>query len=239
MFVVICEPEDTSGLWLATELENRGISAPVILPDELIVGSELSLQFGSTLKRANVKFPSGTSIESGSATTVINRMIRFPVPILPDGSDEDRIYSAEEARAAVVAWFSVLDCQVLQRPTPYDPTGYSASDLIWRCRAESLGIKSEPIEIGASRISPSLDGKEVTLIQIGDQVLADCRDQIPDEAIEASNRLAASYSPDFLAMRFVIDGTGNWVFTGSAPQPDLSSFGSRLVDVLINWNAQQ
>ena len=66
MIVILCEPDDHSGLWLASELEPREKVARIVLPEKLIVGSQLSLRIDEQAVDAAVRQADGRVIDGKS-----------------------------------------------------------------------------------------------------------------------------------------------------------------------------
>jgi hypothetical protein len=205
MIVILCEPDDHSGLWLASELEPREKVARIVLPEKLIVGSQLSLRIDEQAVDAAVRQADGRVIDGKSVAAIVNRMQHFPVPVLQDASNPDLVYAAEEDRAAIVAWSFALDCPVLFPPPPYGAARENASDIVWRCRATALGIPAEPIAIGSNDPGEAGDpggGGERNILRIGERTLTRDGADTPDSPAASAGLLAVSSGLSSLAMRF-------------------------------------
>lgn len=239
MIIILCEPDDTSALWLASELELRERDCRILLPEELIVDSRLSLRLGSKGTSACVQLADGMLLDHNSTTAIVNRMQRFPVPVMDNASEHDIVYASEEARAAIVAWCSSLTCPILSPPTPYGPAGNSASDLVWRFRAASLGISTEDLTIGSCSIGQAEHQYEHYVLKIGNRMLIPVGSKQSSTAASAAQCLADYYSEALFTARFRLLPHDEALFLGIETLPNLRAFGTPVVDALLDWVDEQ
>lgn len=231
MILVLCEPEDTCGLWLTAELNQRGCETTLVMPDEFAIGSRFSLKVLEEGDIATVQLSDGRIIDSSNLTGVINRMENFPRPSLINVSDSDVIYACEEMRAATVAWFASLNCPILNSPTPYSAIGFTAHEAVWRHRVEGYGIRSAPLIMGGENEVDQYP--DISVVAIGETVLAMEENSAPNSIIEASTRLLYATGFNLLGLDFSKNSSGEWEFLRVHMMPNLIPFGSRVVDTIL------
>lgn len=231
MILVLCEPEDTCGLWLAAEFARRGCKVDLVMPDELAVSSRLSLVISKERDRATIHLADGRIIDGDSLAGVINRMERFPRPLLSSASDRDVIYASEEIRAATVAWFAALNCPVLNAPTPYSALGVSASDVFWRHRAEVLGIRAASITLGVEHVVDQQ--ADLSVVVIGETVLAVRDKPVPTSILKASVDLVHATGYNLLGLEFSASAPEEWEFLRTHMMPNLMEFGPKVIDAIL------
>ena len=231
MIVVLCEPEDTCGLWLAAEIARRGCEVDVVMPDELVVGSRFSLKITKDYDVVSVQLTDGRVVDGESLTGVINRMERFPRPALDAASDQEVIYAAEEARAATVAWFAALECPVLNAPTPYSPAGLSAYESTWRHHAGRLGVRAASLTMSVDQ--DTIQPADLTVVVIGETVLTSEDYSVPVSALETCLNLSHVTGFKLLGIEFCRSLSGNWELLRVDMKPNLMDFGPQVIDAIL------
>ena len=231
MILVICEPEDICGLWLVNEIRRRGREVEHVLPDELAIGSRLSLHVSSQHDLAEAELADGRRIIGSDLIGVINRMTSFPRPVFDGISDRDVVYIGEELRAAVVAWFAGLPCPVLNRPTPYSAPGLVMHESSWRRYAMMLGIETATLKLDANgfEIQPA----NFSVAVIGNKVFATEENTVQASISDASKRLARALGIRLLGVDFNVSTTGEWEFLRAHTLPDVMLFGTDTVDAFL------
>ncbi|MGV6852615.1 MAG: hypothetical protein ACWA5R_10630 [bacterium] len=223
MIHVFCDSEDVAALWLATELRKHGCSVTVSLPEELIVDSCISLELGDGTPRPYAELGSGISITPETSTAIIVRMSKFPLPALPNASDNDYVYATEEIRAALVGWFAAWECPVIGRPDPYTPWGDGASEDEWRIMALHSNIR---ITTDASQVNSFFD----LLVTSSNVYTHDGQEPEPD-VITAAQVLFRLQNDAIAVFRFRREDQGS-AFEKLVPMPDFRIFGSLLPTIL-------
>jgi hypothetical protein len=231
LIVVLCEAEDTCGLWLAIEIAQRGFKVDVIMPDELVVGSRFSLNITKDYNVASIQLADGRVIEGENLAGVINRMERFPRPALGAASDEEVIYAAEEVRAATVAWFAALDCPVLNIPTPYSPMGLSAYESTWRHHADRLGVRTASLTMSVDQ--DTIQQTDLTIVVIGETVLAAEDNPVPVSVLETCLNLTHATGFKLLGIEFCRSLSGDWELLRVDMKPNLMDFGPQVIDAIL------
>lgn len=139
MICMLCTPEDKHALWLAIQLRARGWQVELVLPEELLLHSDLQLRI--TSGKTESKFQLGRGITlTHQLNGVINRLYTLPPLRSESGRQADTLYLEEEWRAALVAWLAELACPVLNRPTGVSLHGTSLGDAYWRYLAMQMGL---------------------------------------------------------------------------------------------------
>ncbi len=134
----------------------------------------------------------------------------------------DRAYVAAEMTAFLLSWLSVLECPVLNRPTPTGLGGPNWWPEQWVYAAARLGL---PVRLVRRRsalstnIAPEVaDPHPVTVTVVGERCFGSV-----DEALAAqAQRLARAVGVDLLAVRFSGDEPGA-DFLDADLWPDVSS----------------
>ena len=231
MILVICEPEDTCGLWLVTEIAKRGWPVEHILPDEFMIGSRLSLRVSNRHSSVELGLADGRSFSESAIRGVINRMTGFPRPAFHETADQDMIYAGEEMRAATVAWLAGLSCPVLNLPTPYSASGMLMHESRWRQWAGRYGIRTAALKVDADNLmsQPS----DCSVVVIGETVFSADQQPAPATIYESSILLAQTMGVRLLGLYFHINMSGEWEFLRANEMPDLLSIGSKSIDALL------
>lgn len=231
MILVICEPEDTCGLWLVTEISKRGCAVEHVLPDELVVGARLSVRVSNQHDIVRMDLADGRHIDGSALIGVINRMHDFPRPMFNGTSDRDIVYAGEEIRAAIVAWFAGLPCPVLNAPTPYSAIGLIVHESLWRQRANMLGLSVATLRVDQGAFSHQ--PKNYSVVVIGETVLTAEDKPVSMSMSEASIALSHSMGLRLVELEFNINTSGEWEFLRACLTPDLMSLGPTVLDALL------
>lgn len=237
MILVICEPEDTCGLWLVTEIARRGCSVEHIFPDELAIGSQLSVRVANQHDMVEVRLVDGRYFNGAALFGVINRMNCFPHPALNGVSDRDEVYANEEMRAATVAWFAALPCPVLNPPSPYSAYGMMMHESLWRQRASVLGIRTPALKVASDALVSQ--PANFSIVVVGQTVLTAGEQPAPPSVSEASIALAQSMGFRLLGLDFNIGPSGEWELVRAQVMPNLMSIGPTSVDALLGEMRKQ
>ncbi|MFT5701125.1 MAG: hypothetical protein ACI8ZB_004014 [Desulforhopalus sp.] len=231
MILVICEPEDTCGLWLVTEISKRGCAVEHVLPDELVVGARFSVRVANQHDIVSADLADGRRIDGSTLVGVINRMHDFPSPMYNGTSDRDTVYASEEVRAAVVAWFAGLPCPVLNTPTPYSAIGLMVHESLWRQRANMLGLRVATLKVEQEAFTSQ--PKNYSVVVVGETVLTAEEKPVPLSMSEASIALSHSMGLRLVELEFNIKTSGEWEFLRACLTPDLTSLGPTVLDALL------
>ncbi|MBX3324566.1 MAG: hypothetical protein U0223_14730 [Nitrospira sp.] len=143
MICILCSPEDTHALWLARQLQTRGRQVELVLPEEVLIKSDLRLSIGTNSTHASLCLSRGLTLDNRLAG-LINRLHELPPVVSTTGRAADSLFLAEEWRAAVAAFLEMLTCPVLNRPTGANLYGQCFSDGHWRSLAAQVGFAVAP-----------------------------------------------------------------------------------------------
>lgn len=159
MICVVCSPQDTHALWLATRLRARGRQVELVLPEELLIGSSLQLRVTTEGSESGLRLARGITLDH-QCTGVINRLNEVPSLRSESGRPADSAYLEEEWRAAIVAWLAGLACPVLNRPTGVSLCGTMFGDAHWRYLATQVGLAVRPWSAGSAAEAVESEGHE-------------------------------------------------------------------------------
>ncbi len=226
MIHIFCEPDDAAALWLAAVLSARGAPVSVSLPEELIIGSRLNLEVGDGPPHPTIALASGITLSPEETTGIVARMVAFPLPELPNACDLDLVYAAEEARAALVAWFAAWACPIIGRPDPYTPWGDGTAAGEWRVIAANSGVLIRTED----HAEAAADDAQFDLLVTAEGVFAAEGHSAEPEAAAAAQTLFALQRDAVAVFRFLPSPVGP-VFDCPVPLADFRAFGTVVPDM--------
>jgi len=232
MIVVFCSPEDIDSLWLASEINRTGGNAKVVLPEELISGSDLRLDIMNGRATPFARLASGLELNVSDVRALIVRMTEFPSPDLGKASDQDVIYANEEMRAALVGWFAAWPCPVVGRPAPYCAFGEGSSDLRWRMWAARSGVPALDTQIGTD-LTASEPTDQLELLVVGGVPFGRVEDTGVTTLTPACRVLASLQDAPMFGARFARQH-GAYVFAGMIPFPAYRDYTQEFVTEFIS-----
>lgn len=232
MIVVFCKPGDINALWLASEFNQLGCKAEVVLPEELMLGSNLQLDIVNGRATPFARLASGLELNVSDVSAMIVRMPEFPFSDLGDVSNQDVIYASEEMRAALVSWFAAWPCPIVGRPTPYCAFGDGYVDSCWRVWAARSGIPALDTQIGMD-VAVSEPTDQLELLIVGGIPFGRA-DATEVTALTSSCRILASLqdSPMF-GVRFAQQQDA-YVFAGMISFPAYRDYSQDFITAFIN-----
>ena len=143
MICILCAPEDTHALWLARQLRAGGREVELVLPEEILVKSQLRLSVCTQSGGASLRLARGLTLDDRLAG-LINRLFDLPPMVSTTGHAADSLFVAEEWRAAIAAFLEMLSCPVLNRPTGVNLYGQVFGEGHWRSLAARVGLMVAP-----------------------------------------------------------------------------------------------
>jgi hypothetical protein len=185
MIGLLCSPQDSHALWLATQLRARGWEVEIVLPEELLIGSSLHLRISTGSSRSMVRLRRGTTFDS-SCQGIVNRLTALPPVTSESCRPADSAYLGEEWHAAIVSWLSEITCPVLNRPTGASICGTMFGDGHWRYLAIQVGLPVQPWSTGsgAEGFEPKRTVQSAFVFVVGDKVI-DSQCILPVQAHQA------------------------------------------------------
>jgi hypothetical protein len=227
MICLIGSPLDRELLWLAAALQRRGQLVELVLPEELMIGSTLSLRIDEGRIASTLRLHDGRVIDAATPHLVINRLA--DLPSVGGASDTmDGLYLAEEWRAVLAAWLRSLHCPVLNPPRAASLAGpVMTSPAIWRAIARHFGLPARAWTSGD--IPPLVDPAEV--ICLGD-VVFDPSGVLPDSAKVALGNMARHVGAPLIGVIVDRDADG-WEVVDATTAPRFSVVGEPFVDAVI------
>lgn len=231
MWLVLSASSDAAAAWAAAGLRARGLYPLLHLTAE-------TLAFGVTWEHridgngAQVSFslPSGLTVCSGDVRGALNRLLAAPLDAAMLAQPADREYAQQEIAAFFMSWLEALPGPVLNRPTAQGLSG------AWRHPSEWMVLAAEAGLPTAQYVLSSRPGASSAPAFPADSAIVADDDVIGpslDPALrEGCRRLAALARTPLLGVDFGYDATGQRVFVGATPQPELRRGGALLLDVL-------
>ena len=144
----------------------------------------------------------------------------------------DRAYVAAEMTAFLLSWLSVLECPVLNRPTPSGLSGPNWWPEQWTYAAARLGLPVRPVRrrsvLPANVAAEATDPPPVTVTVVGGRCFGSV-----DEALAAqAQHFAKAVGVDLLAVQFSGNEPGA-DFLGANLWPDASS--PEIADAILEY----
>jgi len=231
MICILCTPEDTHALWLARQLRARGREIELVLPEEILVKSQLHLSVCTQSGSASLRLARGLILDDRLAG-LINRLYDLPPMVSITGRAADSLFVAEEWRAAIAAFLEMLSCPVLNHPTGANLYGQVLGEGHWRSLAARVGLAVAPwTSEDTDQTSPSeAQVSRASLFMVGSRVL----DPLGVFAGQSDDRLRALTNLAGIQLcSAVFDlSSGQPAFTQLNPLPPFAAGGDALVAAL-------
>jgi hypothetical protein len=240
MWLVLSEEKDGAALWAYQGLKDRGLyPLKRITPESLTLGVQWEHYLGEKGQHIQITLADGCQISHEMVQGVINRLVSVPFGWQGLTHQDDREYAIQELTAFYMSWLYTLPCQVLNRPAPQGLCGPWRHLSEWLYLAAQAGLpippyrqSSENAKVEAewlmrlttsvfSRFTVFVVGERVIGVPIAPQLQLGCR------------HLAKLSGTLLLGVDFATTATGDWVFAGATPLPDLRQGGEALLDVLF------
>lgn len=222
VWLVVCSPRDTSGLWayrgLQTRLNGR---VEVVTPEQLVCATRVVQRIGSGLTSVELGLTDGRTFSSDHVAGVLNRMRAVPTTHIAHAAPTDRDYAAGEWHALVVSWMSSFP-NVINRAHPLGPGGHLRHISDWTQLAHRAGLptrsyhhRTRPLQIGPVEWTIVFDSSVFGVADFEDAVI----------------RLGKAAGTRLLGVGFVVD-EGERRFACATPLPDLRVGKEPLLDAL-------
>ena len=239
MWLVICEPDDTSALWAYQGLRRRGL-IPIELVSPAVLGSSLRWEHrvdsdGATIK---ITLADGRRIHDGELRGVLNRMYSVPLTMWNRAAETDRLYVQQELFAFYLSWLHSLPCPVFNRSTAMGLAGAWRPESAWLCLAATAGLPTPVYRqtnfdrvdetLGQRRLLPA--GIQAHSVIVAGQTVAGAA--VPAAIGAGCLRLAQLSATDLLGVDFIAGSAGAWTFAGATPLPELRLSGDPLLYAL-------
>jgi hypothetical protein len=238
MWLVLCEPSDSSALWAFQGLRQRGLA-----PIELVSPEVLSYSLGWEHRISNgsstleITLAGDRTISSETTRGVLNRLYALPVRMWERAGKDDRDYVTQELTALFLSSLHCLPCPVVNRPTPQGLCGRWRTESEWVSLAARAGLRTPRFRQssldridemkGDKRLLDPQSPRRTVIVVNGEAIGA------REEAEWAAcTNLALVSETSLLGIDFVTDARGAWVFAGASPTPDLRVGGRAVLDAL-------
>lgn len=157
MWLMICEPNDYSALWLYGELEKVDVDNITLLtPDELMFGATWELHDGYQGTSFLITLDNSVVIHSAEIKGIINRVGFISV----NEDNNDARYITEEWNAFFLCWLSSLDCIMLNPPQPDSLMGFWQEPAVLHNTLNHSGLSTHPITF-KSNAEQSVEQKDI------------------------------------------------------------------------------
>jgi hypothetical protein len=232
MTLILCEPGDASALWVAAELQQRGIEAELLFSSALGSAVRWEHRIDGTAVSTSITLGDGRILSSETPRPILNRLSFVPLVQLRATAGADYGYAIQELYAFYLSWLTAWPAAVINRPAPQGLAGSYRHASQWAQMAAQAGLPSLPWQQD-DRAEPeqawmAAPAEAMAFAVGGEAVLPPA---LPPDFEAPCIKLAALAGSELLGIGFVRHG-GGWVVSGAAPVPDLTIGGPRLADAL-------
>lgn len=221
MWLVLCEPADPSGPWVAEGLAGRGLDPVEVVTRTDLDGAVWEHRIGGEGCRVRARLRDGRSFDSRDLCGVINRLAAMPAADLARADPSDLDYASQETYAFFVSWLASLPEPTFNLPTPRALWGPALDLLEW----QSLGCRSGFATLGPDEAPPD-EARQVLVV--GERTVPQI---LPAGLSRACRRLAAAAGVSLLEV-VAARGPRGWVLAGASELPDLRRGGDEFLVVL-------
>ncbi len=235
MWIVFGSRSDTTALWIAEGLRERGLKPVIWIPAEILpLAHRWVHRIGQSGASLALTLADGRRLRSSKVKGVVNRM-----PWAPDHSllvaPEDREYVRQEMSAFYLSWLYSLPVPILNRPHPQGLAGAFRPPAVWHFLAARAGLETIPYRARSRDLSPAVQQTAASqapmLFIVGKEAVPVPGHPVPPKRVqEAAVRLGKLSHTSLLALHFEI---GGWHFSGADSFPNLTLGGPPLLDALV------
>jgi hypothetical protein len=223
MWLLLCDRDDLSALWLYRRLRGRGLAFELVTSELLAYALRWEHRLSSDGVSVEIELAEGRVLNAGHIDVAINRIATLPAGIATTASPADRDYALQELQAFWLSWLAALPGRVLNRASAQGLAGPWLDRTEWLARAAHAGLGAMPYHSTEPQMLPH--GRPV-LVVCGQIAHPDA----PAQVAAGCRRLAELTEADLLGVEFSLDGT--WRVLDATPYPDLSIGGETGVDLI-------
>lgn len=235
-WLVLGEPWDPVGPWLAHGLSERGLAAWLVTSEELCGATRWNHRLGPG--RADASFDillaDGRRLRSDGIGGVVNRLAAIPAAYLVRAAEADRAYVEQEWRALLCSALLALaraGAPVVEAAHPYALGGRWRPPAEWALLAARAGLEVAPWRSHESVAEAAAPAGSVAVLVVGDAVLGGS--PLSEVTVDACRALARAAGRRILGIDLVpATGASRAAFTGADPMPDLRRGGPPALDAL-------
>lgn len=238
MWIILCQSNDSSALWVYEGLQRRGLVPLELVTAEMLgPGLRWNHRVGPKGTSIEISFADGRILSSDSIRGVLNRLIKisswYPLHRVKAG---DRNYAGTELTAFFLSWLSCLPPPILNRPTPQGLAGRERHISEWFLLATTAGLTTvpyrqssrAPFEVSKERLASEASPFKTVLVL--DRYVFGAA---PPSVLRACRRLAMLAGTTILGIEFAVGVNGQWTFASATPLPDLRLGGQSVLDALV------
>ena len=233
MWLVLCATNDLAALWAARGLGARGLQPLEIVTGEVLAYNQrIAHRLTAGQPDVQITLTDGRVVDSATVRGTLNRLQFVPSAHLSGANAADRQYAEQELFALYLSWLHGLPGIMLNRPMPHGLSGAWRHPSEWVWLAPQAGLLSMPYQQSDWLEAPSnalARNSARTIIVVKNTC---CGPTVPPSVAAGCLRLAQLSGTSLLGLDFHLAPSGDWVFTGATPMPDLRLGGSALLDAL-------
>jgi len=228
MIVVLCHPDDAPAVWLGRALVEEGAQARCVTIEEIVYAPRIIHRFGGEADGSIVTSATGSKIDVGKLSGIVNRVRFVPSEHLRLVAEADRGYAMEELWAFLLAWLDAAPCPVLNAARPACLGGDRLHPLRLRSIAAMAGL---PVNRrGLSSDQPDVHWlPEATvafsLIIFGDRIFGPL---VSKDTQDAARRFARLSGFDLVQIDFALGPSDRPSFVDASGHPDFRLGGRAL-----------
>jgi hypothetical protein len=239
MWLILIEPNDPLGPWLADGLRRRTLTPVVALStQDFLDRGRLEQHRNDDEAWFHLETEDGLVVDSREVTGAINRLRTLPLrPISGSHLGSGRKFS--DAPAILVSCLAALRCPMLNPPGSSGLGPDVRLDFEWAVIALQAGLRSaarQTAPLAAHTLlkgpSTSADAESARVLVIDHEVLTPPDVTLPARTLQACCCLAQFARTPMLAVDLRRQPGGEWMFVDADPRPDPSTYGSAALDAL-------
>jgi hypothetical protein len=240
VWMVLCEDDDVSALWVHKGLEHLGLPIVLLLSSELTPSLRWNHRVGPEGAQIEITLTNGRVLHSGSIMGVFNRLHRLPYWCGQSGIPRgDWVYSREELAAFFLSWMGSFKGPVLNRPTPQGLSGRCLHAMEWTAIAAAAGLRVAPYRysVGQGAVENECDARSesIDVLIIGDKVIG-----APNgELLEPYRNLARLAKTGMLSVGLARDKRGRLYLDHATTRPDLPQHGEAALRAIARYLTQE
>lgn len=238
MWLILTEPYDDTGAWLAQGLRPYA-PGPVIHLTTRDIAQGASTAHGLENGSAwfQVRLADGATIDSRTLRGVVNRVCALPPGLACRLRSPQRDCAERNFGLPLLHLLHHFDGPVLNRPTAHGISGDFRLDFEWAALASQVGLTRTPSRPVWSTAPASRAGPDVaSLAVIAEHVvsLPAGAVEVPAHVVICCRRLAALSRTSLLGLDLTRSVEGSWHFLRANPRPNLIPGGDPLLEAVAH-----
>ena len=239
MWLVLTEPYDEAGAWLADGLRSHApFPVTLLTTREITQGAQTTHGSDDGREWFRIQLYNDIVIDSRELRGVVNRVCALPPGLAFRLQAPQRDYAEQNFGLPLLHLLHGFPGPVLNRPTPQGISGDFRLDFEWSALATQVGFSRTPARQLWNKSAPhSRSGSPekasaVTgVVVVGDQVvpLNESTASLPPFAVSCCRRLAALSRSTLLGLELTRTSGEEWQFLRASLRPNLTPGGARVL----------